>query len=145
MIRYVIDSSAVWRILRDEKLRESWAEVVSVGAIGSCHPQRIEFRRSARDLGDHEDMSQMFDDLYPDVPIHKSAWRWMEAAQHRLCRSGQHRALSVVDLLICAAAAHHGLTVLHDDNDFSAAARHLTDVSERRVDDVPPAPDLGAR
>jgi len=23
--------------------------VVSIGAIGSCHPQRVEFRRSARD------------------------------------------------------------------------------------------------
>lgn len=137
LIRYVIDSSAVWRILRDEQLRASWSEVVSVGAVGSCQPQRIEFRRSARDLGDHDDMSRMFDDLYPDVPVHKSAWRWIETAQYRLCRRGQHRALSVVDLLICAVAAHHGLTVLHDDTDFVAAARHLADISERRVDDEP--------
>ena len=139
MIRYLIDSSALWRILRDEELRAFWEEAVSVGAVGSCLAQRVEFCRSARGIDDYDDMSHMFDELYPDVPIHKSAWRWIETAQHRLCRSGQHRAMSVVDLLICSAAAHHGLTVLHDDNDFVAAARHLTDVSERRVVDVPTA------
>ena len=137
MIRYVIDSSGLWRILRDDELRASWAEVVSVGAIGSCHPQRVEFRRSARNVADYDDMTQMFDVLYPDVPIHKSAWRWIETAQHRLCRDGAHRALSPVDLLICSVAARDGLTVLHDDNDFVTAGRHLTDVSERCISDTP--------
>lgn len=82
-------------------------------------------------------MSQMFDDLYPDVAVHKSAWRWAEAAQRRLLRYGAHRAMSAVDLLICATAAHHGVVVLHDDNDFVTAARHLPDVGERRVLDAP--------
>lgn len=36
-----------------------------------------------------------------------------------------------------SVAACHGLTVLHDDNDFVTAGRHLTDVSERRVSDIP--------
>lgn len=139
MIRYVIDSSGLWRILRDDELRAAWAEAASIGAVGSCHAQRVEFRRSARDVAEYDDMTQMFDDLYPDVPIHKSAWRWIEAAQHRLCRDGVHRALSPVDLLICSVAAYHGLTVLHDDNDFVTAGRHLKDVWERRISDIPRA------
>ena len=40
VIRYLLDSSALWRIRRDPALRAAWAEVVSAGAIGSCHPQR---------------------------------------------------------------------------------------------------------
>ncbi|MDR0345908.1 MAG: PIN domain-containing protein [Nocardiopsaceae bacterium] len=137
MIRYLLDSSGLWRILRDSALRSAWAEVVTVGAVGSCHPQRVEFRRSARSADEYEQMSGMFDELYPDTPVPKGAWRWIESAQYRLVRHGEHRALSAVDLLICATAAHHGLVVLHDDNDFTTAARRLPDVAERNVRDSP--------
>jgi len=82
-------------------------------------------------------MTGMFNDLYPDVSVPKGAWSWIESSQYRLVRSGAHRAVSTVDLLICATAAQHGLIVLHDDNDFVAVARHLTDVSEHRVRDAP--------
>lgn len=138
MIRYLIDSSALWRVLRDPGLRKAWAEVVSAGAVGSCHPQRIEFRRSARNIDEYEQMSGMFEALYPDAPVPKSAWRWVESAQHRLLRQGAHRALSAVDLLICATSAQHDLTVLHDDNDFVTAARFLPDVRERSIHNTPP-------
>ena len=137
MIRYLLDSSALWRILRDPVLRAAWAEVVSAGAIGSCHPQRIEFRRSARTLDEYEQMSAMFEALYPDATLPKGAWRWVESAQYRLLRQGAHRALSAVDLLICATAAQHGLVVLHDDKDFAAAARFIPDVRERSIHDAP--------
>lgn len=139
MIRYLLDSSALWRILRDAALRASWAEMVSLGVIGSCHPQRIEFRRSARTVDEYEQMSGMFDALYPDVAVPKGAWRWIEMAQYRLLRSGAHRALSAVDLLVCATAAHHDLVVLHDDNDFVTAARYLSDLRERTIHDTPQA------
>ncbi|MGA5701501.1 PIN domain-containing protein [Peterkaempfera bronchialis] len=137
MIRYLIDSSALWRIQRDKDIRAAWAEVISEGVVGSCHPQRTEFRASARTSAEYEDMTRMFEALYDDVPVPKSAWRWIEAAQYRLTRSGGHRALSVVDLLISATAAHAGLTVLHDDNDFVTAARSLDDLAERSVRRVP--------
>ena len=112
MIRYLLESSALWRILRDPALRAAWAEVVSAGAIGSCHPQRVEFRRSARTIDEYEQMSGMFEALYPDATLPKGAWRWVESAQYRLLRQGAHRALSAVDLMICATAAQHDLVVL---------------------------------
>ena len=139
MIRYLLDSSALWRILRDEVIRAAWAEVVSAGAVGSCHPQRVEFRRSARTIDEYEQMSGMFDEVYPDAAVPKGAWRWIESAQYRLLRHGAHRALSAVDLLICATAAQLDLVVLHDDNDFATAARFLPDLRERVIRDVPPA------
>lgn len=139
MIRYLADSSALWRILRDAELRSAWADVVTAGAVGSCHPQRIEFRRSARTTDEYEQMSAMFDTLHPDIAMPKSAWRWAESAQYRLLRHGAHRALSAVDLLICATAVQHNLVVLHDDNGFSAAARYLPDLRERNIRDRPPA------
>jgi predicted nucleic acid-binding protein len=137
VIRYLLDSSALWRVLRDEALRSAWTEVVSVGAVGSCHPQRTEFRRSARSADEFEQMSEMFEALYPDVTVPKGAWHWIGSAQYRLLRHGAHRALSAVDLLICATAAHQDLVVLHDDNDFATAARYLPDLRERVVDHIP--------
>ncbi len=137
MSHYLVDSSALWRILREPEIRAGWAEVISDHGIGSCHPQRAEFRRSARDMDEYDQMSAMFADLYPDVPLPKATWQWVETAQYRLVRAGAHRALSCVDLLICAVAALRGLVILHDDNDFGTAAQHLTELRERRVRTLP--------
>jgi predicted nucleic acid-binding protein len=137
VIRYVVDSSALWRILRDDKLRASWADVVAAGAVGSCAPQRAEFLRSARDADEYDEMSAMFEDLYPDAPTPKGTWRWVESAQHRLVRHGAHRSLSAVDLVICAIAAQRDLVVLHDDSDFATAGRYLPDLRERNVNNTP--------
>jgi predicted nucleic acid-binding protein len=139
VIRYLLDSSALWRILRDPGLRTSWAEVISLSVVGSCQPQRVEFRRSARTFDEYDQMSEMFDALYPDAPVPKGAWRWIESAQYRLLRHGAHRALSAVDLLVCATAAHHDLAILHDDSDFVTAARYLPDLRERTIRNAPRA------
>ena len=137
MIQYLIDSSALWRVLRNITLREKWAETLSLGAAGSCHPQRIEFRRSARGLGEYEQMTDMFQTLYPDVPVPKGIWRWIESAQYRLLRNGAHQAFSMVDMMICATAAHKNLVILHDDTDFVTAGRYLPDVRERNINITP--------
>lgn len=139
MIRYLLDSSALWRILREVNLRAAWSDAVAAGAVGSCHPQRAEFRRSARGLSEFEQFNDMFADLYPDIGVPKAAWSWVETAQYQLMRAGALRALSTVDLLICATAALNGLTVLHDDKDFATAAKFVTDVAERPVRRLPQA------
>jgi predicted nucleic acid-binding protein len=133
LISFLVDSSAVWRLQRQRDLSEEWTDSLVSGAVGSCEPQRAEFRRSARNADEFDQMNQMFRDVYPDVPVAKSVWRWIDSAQHRLARTGAVRALSVVDLLVCGTAAVNGLVVLHDDADYEMAARHLPDVDARRV------------
>lgn len=137
MIHYLLDSSALWRLLREPALRDAWLETTTLRAIGSCAPQRAEFRRSARNAAEYQAMGRMFTDLYPDVPLPKRVWDWVEAAQYRLAENGALGAAGPVDLLICATAAHHGLVVLHDDADFVTAARVLPDVTERHVRRTP--------
>jgi predicted nucleic acid-binding protein len=139
VIHYLVDSSALWRMLREPAIRAGWADIVADHAIGSCQPQRAEFRRCARNPTEYEQMSTMFEELYPDVAPHKSAWQWVESSQRRLVLAGAHRALSCVDLLLCAVAAQQDLVLLHDDNDLTTAARHLLDVRERRVHELPSA------
>jgi predicted nucleic acid-binding protein len=133
LIYFLVDSSAVWRLQRQPELTESWNSSLLSGAVGSCDPQRAEFRRSARNVDEFDQMNEMFGDVYPDVPVPKSVWRWIDSAQRRLADAGALRALSVVDLLICGTAAARGLVVLHDDADYELAARHLPDVRARRV------------
>lgn len=48
MIRYLLGSSALWRILRDAGLRASWAEVISLVVL---HDDR-DFATAARYLPD---------------------------------------------------------------------------------------------
>lgn len=78
----------------------------------------------------------MFTDLYPDVSVPKGAGRWVGAVQHRMAQAGEHRSASAVDLVIAATAAHHGLTVLHDDADCRVVARHASDLAEYGIRDV---------
>lgn len=137
MIGYLIDSSALWRVLRSERLHELWRPVVMDGDVRSCYPQRAEFLRSARDHSEFGQFEGMFTDLYDDVAVPKNAGSWVAALQRGAAQRGSHRALSAVDLQVCATAAHHGLTVLHDDNDYVTAAGLATELAERNVHDGP--------
>ena len=133
MTRYLADSTAIWRMLRDPQIDSRWATDIDLGAVGSCAPQRVEFLRSARNRAEFDDMTAMFADLYPDVPVPKSVWSWIGAAQYRLAEQGTHQALSVVDWLICGVAASRDLVILHDDRDFATAARILGEFDEVRI------------
>lgn len=140
MSTFLIDTSAFWRLLRSRRLHELWRPLVLDGDIRSCYPQRAEFLRSACDLNEYEQYAEMFAELYDDAAVPKTAGQWIAGLQHQAAQRGMHRALSVVDLQICATAAHHGLTVLHDDNDFVTAVGLATDLTERSVHTGPAAP-----
>ena len=105
-------------------------------AIASCYPQRTEFLYAARTATEYDEIAEMFGDLYPDVSVPKNAGRWIASVQHQMARAGEHRSASAVDLMIAATAAHHGLTVLHDDADYRTVARHAPDLSEHNIHDI---------
>lgn len=133
---YLLDTSGLVRMLSDTTLQTAWYDTVCAGAVGSCYPQRAEFLFSARTGAEYDEIVEMFTDLYPDVSVPKNAGRWIGAVQQRMSRAGQHRSASAVDLIIAATAAHHGLTVLHDDADYRTVAQHAPDLREHRIHDV---------
>ena len=133
MIRYLADSSALWRMLRDAAVRAAWADVISDHAIGSCQPQRTEFRRSARNLDEYEQMTAMFIDLYPDVAGAQDglavgrvsavpAVAGRDAPGAVLCRSP--------DLRLCGRAWARGPARRQR---LRGDRAHLPDLAERRV------------
>ena len=123
-------------MLGDAKLQEAWYDAVDAEAIGSCYPQRTEFLYAARNATEYEEIAEMFGDLYPDVSVPKNAGRWISSVQHHMAQAGEHRSASAIDLMIAATAAHHGLTVLHDDADYRTVARHTPDFREHNIRDV---------
>jgi predicted nucleic acid-binding protein len=133
---YLLDTSGLVRLLVDRSLQDAWYDAIDAKSIGSCYPQRTEFLYSARNLSEYDEIAEMFGDLYPDVSVPKGAGRWIAAVQRQMAQPGAHRSASAVDLMIAATAAHHGLTVLHDDSDYRTVARHAADLTEHNVRDV---------
>jgi len=133
---YLLDTSGLIRLLGDPTLQDAWYEAIDAVAIGSCYPQRTEFLYSAKHASEYDEIVEMFGDLYPDVPVPKNAGRWIATVQYHMARAGEHRSASAVDLIIAATAAHHGLTVLHDDADYRTVARHAPDLTEHSIHDI---------
>jgi predicted nucleic acid-binding protein len=133
---YLLDTSGLVRLLRDRKLQEAWYDAIDAEAIGSCYPQRAEFLYSARGATEYDEIAKMFADLYPDMSVPKNAGRWIATVQYQMARAGHHRSASAVDLIIAATAAHHGLTVLHDDEDYATVARHAPNLTEHNIRDI---------
>ncbi|MFE0653191.1 PIN domain nuclease [Streptomyces sp. NPDC059534] len=130
MITYLVDTSAYVHLGIDPAAHRRWDAEIETGAIGMCEATRTEILFTATGPDDRDETLSA---LFGIVRVPKDAWRWVETAQYKLTQKGQHRAAGVVDLLICATAVHHGLTILHRDDDFATVARVLKEVEQQDV------------
>jgi len=133
---YLLDTSGLVRLLAAPKLQSAWYDAIVAEAIASCYPQRAEFLYSARNGREYDEIAEMFAGRYRDAAVPKNVGRWISAVQLRMAQAGEHRSASAVDLIIAATAAHHGLTVLHDDADYRTVARHAPDLSEHNINNT---------
>jgi predicted nucleic acid-binding protein len=130
---YLIDTSAIWQILRHWDIRSRWLGPIESGLIKVCAPTRLEYLYSAQSPADRDGMEEELDILFAGVPVPKDAWRWAEIAQYKLTQKSQHRGPGPVDLVLCATAVHHGLTILHADDDFATVSEILPEVSQKDI------------
>lgn len=130
MITYLIDTGAYVDLVTEPSIRRRWDAEIETGAIGICEPTRAEILYSARGPSHRDELDAELSDLFGGVAVPKDAWRWVDSAQYKLTLKGQHRSAGPIDLLVCATAVHHGLIVLHRDNDFAAVARVLPEVEQ---------------
>jgi len=98
-----------------------------------CEPTRVEFLYSATGPAHRDELAGELDDLCAVAPVPRNGWRWVDNAQYKLTQKGQHRGPGPIDLLLCATAVHHGLTVLHVDRDFATVADVLPELQQRDV------------
>ncbi|MGW4636616.1 PIN domain-containing protein [Nocardia sp. NPDC004415] len=137
MTGYLLDSSALWRILRSDEVREQWRPPTTGRLMRSCYPQRAEFLRSSRNIAEFDRLVMRFEQLYREISVPKSAGSWIATFQHRAAQSGCISTFSPVDLQICATAAMHDLIIVHDDKDFVTATRFAAELREINVHDGP--------
>jgi predicted nucleic acid-binding protein len=130
---YLIDTSALHRFEREPDLKHEWNIDIDEGDIASCYPQRAEYLYSATSSKDYLARADMITRQYRDAPVPKRAPQWVDAVQTRMASHGQHRSAGAIDLIIAATAAHHGLIVIHCDNDFHTIAKHAGDLREINI------------
>jgi predicted nucleic acid-binding protein len=133
VITDLIDTGAYVDLVSEPAIRRRWDAEMETGAIGICEPTRAEILYSATGPADRDEMDADLSDLSGHVAVPKDAWRWIDSAQYKLTQKGQHRSAGPMDLLVCATAVHHGLIVLHRDNDFATVARVLPEVERQDV------------
>jgi predicted nucleic acid-binding protein len=119
---WLIDKSALVR-LGDSQEPDLWAERVERGLVHITTITLLEAGYSARSAAD---MGELLDrpplSLMPVEYLTPAAENRAAEVLRSLAERGQHRAPSIPDLLIAAAAETARLTVLHVDKDFELIA-----------------------
>lgn len=116
MSRYLADTSALVRIHHHEVAVRLEAMFIG-GQVATTAIVDLEVLFSARNGVAHREI-RTERQLFPRVPLTERCGERAIEVQGELARTGRHRAASLPDLLIAAAAELAGLTVLHYDGDF---------------------------
>ena len=120
--QFLIDTSALARLMRPGAASFGWDQAVATGLVAVCPITELEFCYSARSSNDRERMADDLRSAFGWVPVHDRAYARAWEVQGELTNIGKHRSAGPVDLVIAATAELFGLTVLHHDRDFATIA-----------------------
>jgi predicted nucleic acid-binding protein len=136
MTGWLIDKSAYTRLPRSRD-PQLWANRIERGLVRITSATRLEMGHSARSVADLR--SEVTSPPLVSIPVvyltPAIEDRAMEV-QLLLAERGHHRAVSVPDLLVAAAAELNGLTVLHLDKDFDL----IVEITRQPVERIELAP-----
>lgn len=130
--QFLIDTSALVPLLRQEPDGVVWQRVAAAGLIAICPITELEFFYSARSIADREALIEQIRILFGWEPVDDRAYRRAWEVQGELTSRGQHRSAGPVDLVVAATAELRGLTLLHRDRDFECIAA-VTGQPHRRL------------
>jgi predicted nucleic acid-binding protein len=116
--QFLIDTSALARLLRGHAEQYGWDQATAAGLIATCPITELEFFYSARSAADRAQGIEDVRLLFGRVPVDDRAWQ----VQEILTQRGRHRSAGAVDLVVAATAELQGLTLLHRDRDFECIA-----------------------
>ena len=114
--RYLLDKSALARWPKPAVARVL-DELSDRGLLAVCGAVEIEVVHSARTSADAQRARWLLRG-FDWLPMPDEIWDYAIELQIKALSRGNHRALSMADLLIAATAERHGATVLHYDGDF---------------------------
>lgn len=118
---WLIDKS-VLTLLKHPHIRAVVLPRIQAGRVGVSVATELEVGFSARSTDDYlTTRAAVLDHLLP-VSVTPRAEQRAREIQRELVERGQHRAVSIPDLLVAAIADVERLTVLHYDGDFDLVA-----------------------
>lgn len=133
-IRYLLDKSAAYRV-HVPAVRQRLEPLMDRGLLARCGFTDLEFGVSARSREDHHTSGTYRRDALEYVTTPDAVWDRAWGVQEALSDKGFHRSVKIPDLVIAAVAEHHGIAVMHYDDDFDLIAA----VTRQRVEWVVPA------
>ncbi|MEU8661322.1 PIN domain nuclease [Actinoplanes philippinensis] len=119
---YLIDTSALIRLLQSPDVLEQWGRTVAEGLIATCSITEIELLYTARSHADRDHQERLIRQMFSWVVMPDRVFEEATRLQKSLSRKGAHRSAGPVDLLTAVTAERHRLTLLHYDRDFMRVA-----------------------
>ena len=121
-VRYLLDTSALVRLLRDPTVRARWEQQITAGLVAVCPIVEIELQYTARSAADRDELIALIAAAFAWVPMPEQDFTHADEVQSAHTLRGQHRSAGAVDLLVAATAERHELTLVHYDGDFDQIA-----------------------
>lgn len=117
-LRFLLDTSALVRLLRDGAVRADWEQQITAGLVAVCPLVELELLYAARSKADRQELLQLVGSAFAWVPVPDQVFLRAAEVQAELTDRGTHRSAGTVDLLVAATAELHALTLVHYDHDF---------------------------
>jgi predicted nucleic acid-binding protein len=121
--RFLVDTSALVRLLRTSDIRERWQPQITAGVLGMCPITELELLHSARSKADREELLELLGAAFTWVAVPDRAFLRAAEVQEAMTARGTHRSAGAVDLLLAATAELNGLALVHYDHDFDEIVR----------------------
>lgn len=118
--RYLIDKSALarWGKPTVRPVLDDLSQRALLAVSAAVEMEVLQSARSAAEADRLRHLLTGFDYL----PCTDEVWDRAKDIQRQALFRGNHRALSMADMLIAATAERHGVTVLHYDGDYDMIA-----------------------
>lgn len=120
--RYLLDTSAVVRLLRDRAAGGAWEQQLTAGLLAVCPMVQLELLYSARSKAHRDRLLELINTAFLPVPMPDGVFDRATQIQAALTDRGAHRSAGPADLLVAAAAELQKLTLVHYDHDFDQVA-----------------------
>ena len=116
--RFLVDTSALVRLLRHDALHDQWQAQITAGIVAVCPIVELELLYAARSKADRDERLQLLNAAFTWMAMPEPVFRRAAEVQEAMTARGTHRSAGPVDLLVAASAELHGVTLVHYDHDF---------------------------
>jgi predicted nucleic acid-binding protein len=121
--RFLVDTSALVRLLRNRDVHSRWQPQITAGVMGICPLTELEFLYSARSKTEREEWLELLNAAFTWVTHPDRVFLRAAEMQAVMTTRGTQRSAGAVDLLLAATAELSGLTLVHYDHDFDEVVK----------------------